>query len=64
MIRGDYAREGQVESGYENSRLILEQGRRVGAPMPILSDFADIMQAAFEAGDGDRNTAALVEVFR
>lgn len=64
MIAGDYSREGLVKSGLKNSRLMLEQGQRFGAPMFIAGIYSQIMQAAFEKGDGEKDTVAFIEVFR
>jgi 3-hydroxyisobutyrate dehydrogenase-like beta-hydroxyacid dehydrogenase len=64
MIRGEYGPEGHVRSSLKDSRLMIEQGQRVGAPMLVTSVYSQVLQAALEQGDGDRDTVAMFEVFR
>jgi 3-hydroxyisobutyrate dehydrogenase-like beta-hydroxyacid dehydrogenase len=64
MIAGDFSREGHVDSGLRNAHLMLEQGYRFGTPTFIAGLYAQVMQAAHERGDGEKDIAALIEVFR
>lgn len=64
MVQGEYSREGQVQISLKGSRLMLEQGQRFGSPMLLTSLYSQIVQAAFERGDGEKDTSAFIEVLR
>lgn len=64
MLQGDYAPEGLVRIALKDSHLMLEQGRRFGAPMLMTSIWSQILQAAAEKGLAERDSVAFIEVLR
>ena len=64
MIDADYSKQGQVKVSLKDSRLMLEQGQRLGAPMPLASVWSQILQAAYERGYGEKDTVAFIEILR
>lgn len=64
MIVADYARQGQVKTSLKDSRLVLEMGHKLGAPLPMAALFSQIVQAAYAKGYGEKDTVAFIEVLR
>jgi 3-hydroxyisobutyrate dehydrogenase-like beta-hydroxyacid dehydrogenase len=64
MLRGDYAPEGLVAIALKDAHLMLEQGRRFGAPLLLTSLWAQVLQAAAAGGLAERDTVAFIEVLR
>lgn len=65
MIRADYdAPLSRVRQHHKDVRLILEEGRKVGAPMLLSSAHQQVLQAAELGGLADADTAAIIEVLR
>ena len=64
MLRGDYAPEGLVRIALKDSHLMLEQGRRFGAPLLMTSLWSQVLQAAAACGLAERDTVAFIEVLR
>jgi len=64
MIAADYARQGQVKTSLKDSRLMLEMGHKVGAPLPMIALFSQIVEAAYAKGYAEKDTVAFIEVLR
>ncbi len=64
MLRGDYTPEGLVGIALKDAHLMLEQGRRFGAPLLLTSLWAQVLQAAAAGGLLERDTVAFIEVLR
>ena len=64
MLHGEYAPEGLVGIALKDSHLMLEQGRRFGAPMLLTSIWSQVLQAAAASGLAERDTVAFIEVLR
>ncbi len=64
MLHGDYAPEGLVRISLRDSRLMLEEGSRLGAPMLLTSLWSQVVQAASEQGLAERDSVAFIEVLR
>ncbi len=64
MLHGDYAPEGLVRIALKDAHLMLEQGRRLGAPLLLTGLWAQVLQAAAAGGLAERDTVAFIEVLR
>ncbi len=64
MLHGEYGPEGLVRIGLKDSYLMLEQGRRFGAPLLMTGLWSQVLQAADAAGLAERDTVAFIEVLR
>lgn len=64
MLHGEYAPEGLVRIALKDSHLMLEQGRRFGAPLLMTSLWSQVLQAAAASGLAERDTVAFIEVLR
>ncbi|MGE0254342.1 MAG: NAD(P)-dependent oxidoreductase [Alphaproteobacteria bacterium] len=64
MIAADYSKQGQVKISLKDSRLMLEQGQRLGAPMLLTSVWSQVLQMAYEKGYGEKDTVAFFEILR
>ena len=64
MIKSDYSKQGQVKLSLKDSRLMLELGQKVGAPLLMTSIYSQIMQVALEKGYSEKDTVAFYEILR
>jgi 3-hydroxyisobutyrate dehydrogenase-like beta-hydroxyacid dehydrogenase len=64
MIEADYAKQGQIKTALKDTRLMLEEGQRYGAPLPLTGIYSQLLQAAYEKGYGEKDTVAFIEVLR
>ncbi|MDA0999797.1 MAG: NAD(P)-dependent oxidoreductase [bacterium] len=64
MIHADYSKEGQIKTSLKDSRLMLDQGRRLGSPMLMVSIWSQIVQAAYEKGYSEKDTVFFYEILR
>ena len=64
MIDADYSKQGQVKISLKDSRLMLEQGQRLGAPMLVASMWSQVLQMTYEKGYGEKDTVAFFEILR
>jgi 3-hydroxyisobutyrate dehydrogenase-like beta-hydroxyacid dehydrogenase len=64
MILADYSKQGQIKTALKDSRLMIEEGQRVGAPTLMISLLSLIQQAAYEKGYAEKDSVAFIEVLR
>jgi len=64
MIHADYSKQGQIKTALKDTRLMSEEGQRVGAPLPLTNIHSQVLQAAYEKGYGEKDTVAFIEVLR
>jgi len=64
MIDADYSKQGQVKISLKDSRLMMEMGQKLGAPVMMIQVYSQIMQAALEKGYGEKDTVAFYEIMR
>ena len=64
MINADYSKQGQIKTALKDTRLMIEEGQRVGAPLPVTSSYTQILQAAYEKGYGEKDTVSFIEILR
>ncbi len=64
MIHADYSKQGQVKTSLKDSRLMLEQGQRLGSPMLMTNIWSQVAQMAYEKGYSEKDSVAFYEVLR
>ena len=64
MIQADYSKQGQVKTSLKDSRLMLEQGQRLGSPMLMTNVWSQVAQMAYEKGYAEKDSVAFFEVLR
>ena len=64
MLGADYSPEGRVKTSLKDSRLMLEQGQRYGAPMLMTNVWSQILQVAYQNGQAELDTVSFYELLR
>lgn len=64
MLRGDFSPQARLAQHLKDVGLILQLGQRTGAPLPLSTLHAEILQQGVEGGLGELDNAAVVEVLR
>ena len=64
MIDADYSQQGQIMVSLKDSRLMIEQAQKVGAPAVMISSLSQLFQAAYEKGYGRKDSVAFYEILR
>ena len=64
MIHADYAMQGQIKTALKDSRLMIEQGQRLGAPMLLTNIWSQLLQTAYEKGYAEKDSVAFIEILR
>lgn len=64
MLGADYSPQGQVKTSLKDSRLMLEQGQRYGAPMLMTNIWSQILQVAYQNGLAELDTVSFYELLR
>lgn len=64
MLAADYATQSLISNVLKDSRLMLEQGQKFGAPLLLTATWSQLVQAAYEAGYGDRDVTVFIEILR
>ena len=53
MIRGEFAAEGRITQHLKDVHLMLDQGQKVGQPLPLLSVHCDVLEACVRHGEAE-----------
>jgi len=64
MITGDFSPMSTVSQHLKDVRITLEEARRRGQQLPLLSVLAEVMEACERRGDGARDNAIAIEEIR
>jgi len=64
LLAADYSKQGQIKTALKDSRLMIEESQKVGAPTLLISLMAQLQQAAYEKGYGEKDSMAFYEVLR
>jgi 3-hydroxyisobutyrate dehydrogenase-like beta-hydroxyacid dehydrogenase len=64
MVANDFAPEGRLRQTLKNAHLMLDQSRKAGQQLPLLSVHAAILEACLNAGEGDRDNSIVIEEVR
>ncbi|HYA05271.1 MAG TPA: NAD(P)-dependent oxidoreductase [Xanthobacteraceae bacterium] len=61
MVAGDFAPEGRVRQTLKDAHLMLDQARKAGQRLPLLSVHAEVLEACVRHGDGDADNSIVIE---
>jgi 3-hydroxyisobutyrate dehydrogenase-like beta-hydroxyacid dehydrogenase len=64
MIDADYSQQGQIQVSLKDSRLMIEQAQKVGAPVLMAQTWSQLLQAAYEKGYKYKDSVAFYEIMR
>lgn len=64
MIDADYSQQGQIQVSLKDSRLMIEQAQKVGAPVLMTQTWSQLLQAAYEKGYKYKDSVAFYEILR
>ena len=64
MVAGDFSPEGRVRQTLKDADLMLDQARKAGQRLPLLSVHADVLEACLRHGDGDADNSIVIEEIR
>ena len=64
MVSGDYTPQGFIHQSLKDFRLILEQAEKRGQAMPLATLNAEVLQACYARGEGERDNSAVIEEMR
>ena len=64
MIDADYSQQGQIHVSLKDSRLMIDQAQKVGAPVLMTQTWSQLLQAAYEKGYKYKDSVAFYEILR
>lgn len=64
MVAGNFVPEGRVRQTLKDTQLMLDQARKAGQHLPLLSVHAEILQACVAHGESERDNSIVIEEIR
>lgn len=64
LVEGDLSPQAAIRDVHYNGRLILEQARASGTPVPLVSECTKLFEAAEDLGLGGEDMVAVIKAFR
>jgi len=64
MVAGNFMPEGRVRQTLKDTRLMLDQARKAGQRLPLLSVHAEVLQACVDHGDSEQDNSIVIEEIR
>ena len=64
MVSGDFTPVSKVSQHLKDVRIMLEEAKRHGQQLPLLTVLADVLEACEQRGDGDRDNAITINEIR
>ena len=64
MVAKDFAPEGRVRQTLKDTHLMLDQARKTGQELPLLSVHADVLEACRRHGEGEQDNSIVIEEIR
>ena len=64
MVSRDFVPEGRVRQTIKDARLMLEQARKIGQELPLLTVHATVLEACLHHGEGERDNSIVIEEIR
>jgi 3-hydroxyisobutyrate dehydrogenase-like beta-hydroxyacid dehydrogenase len=64
MVEGDFTPVSKVSQHLKDVRTMLEEARRRGQQLPLVSVLIDVLEACERRGDGERDNAIMIEEIR
>ncbi len=64
MVAKNFAPEGRVRQTLKDTHLMLDQARKTGQELPLLSVHAEVLEACRRHGEGDQDNSIVIEEIR
>jgi 3-hydroxyisobutyrate dehydrogenase-like beta-hydroxyacid dehydrogenase len=64
MIARDFRPEGRAKQTLKDVHLMLDQGQKIGQPLPMLEVHCDVLEACVRAGEAELDNSVIVEEIR
>ncbi|MGA8076816.1 MAG: NAD(P)-dependent oxidoreductase [Xanthobacteraceae bacterium] len=64
MVSGNFLPEGRVRQTLKDTQLMLDQARKAGQHLPLLSVHAEILQACVDCGESEQDNSIVIEEIR
>ena len=64
MVTGDFSPEGRARQTLKDVHLMLDQGQKIGQPLPLLNVHCDVLEACVRQGEADLDNSVIVEEIR
>src|SRR6202045_4664369 len=64
MIARDFRPEGRARQTLKDVHLMLDQGKKIGQPLPLLNIHCDVLEACVRNGEADLDNSVVVEEIR
>ncbi len=64
MVSGNFLPEGRVRQTLKDTQLMLDQARKAGQHLPLLSVHAEVLQACVDSGESEQDNAIVIEEIR
>jgi 3-hydroxyisobutyrate dehydrogenase len=64
MVAHDFTPEGRVRQTLKDARLMIEQARKIGQELPLLSVHAAVLEDCQRHGEGEQDNSIVIEEIR
>jgi 3-hydroxyisobutyrate dehydrogenase-like beta-hydroxyacid dehydrogenase len=64
MVQADYSPQSYIAQTLKDARLILEEARRLGQPLPLMEINTALLAATIDLGGPERDSSAVIEAIR
>ena len=64
MIARDFSPEGRARQTLKDVHLMLDQGRKIGQPLPMLAVHCDVLESCVRNGEAELDNSVIVEEIR
>jgi 2-hydroxy-3-oxopropionate reductase len=64
MVAKNFAPEGRVRQTLKDTQLMLDQARKIGQQLPLLSVHAEVLEACRRHGEGEQDNSIVIEEIR
>ncbi|MGC1777138.1 MAG: NAD(P)-dependent oxidoreductase [Xanthobacteraceae bacterium] len=64
MVSGNFLPEGRVRQTLKDTQLMLDQARKAGQHLPLLSVHAEVLQACVDCGESEQDNSIVIEEIR
>ena len=64
MIANDFRPEGRARQTLKDVRLMLDQAKKIGQPLPLLGVHADVLEACLRHDEGELDNSVVIEEIR
>jgi 3-hydroxyisobutyrate dehydrogenase-like beta-hydroxyacid dehydrogenase len=64
MVAGDFSPEGRVRQTLKDAHLMLDQARKIGQELPLISVHVAVLEACVRYGEGEKDNSIVIEEIR